>query len=155
MIAAGENRRMNQPTRLFPAALAAAALGACLAARAASPAAAFTVFAPGTTDPSALPRELRAAPVCDEKPVYPRAAYRKGLEGLTVLRATVGTDGRIQFITVFRTSGDTVLHRELDTAAAAALASCHWDVVSPASFDHPVDVDAHYRWVKAAHENDF
>lgn len=146
---------MSLPIRPLSVAVAVAAIALSTTARPASAADAFAIYAPGTTDASTLPRELRVAPVCSEKPVYPRTAYRKGLEGLTVLRATVDTDGRIRVITVFRTSGDTVMHRELDTAAAAALASCHWDVVSPASFDHPVDVDAHYRWVKAEHGDDF
>ena len=130
-------------------------LAFAIATPAAQAASGFVVAAPGSYDASPLPRELRQPPICTEKPAYPRQAYRKSLEGLTVIRVTVGPDGRIRVMTVFHASGGTVLHRDLDTAVAAALASCHWEIVSPASFDQPVDVDVHYQWIKSEHGDDF
>jgi outer membrane biosynthesis protein TonB len=133
-------------------ALAALLTLAASAAFAADPG--FTVTAPGAASADGLPRELRAAPLCSERPAYPLQAYRKKAEGLTVVRATVGVDGRIRLLTLYHSSGGTTNHRDLDDAVASVLAGCHWEVVSPASYKEAVEVDLSYRWRMAEHEDD-
>jgi outer membrane biosynthesis protein TonB len=114
----------------------------------------FVVTAPGTLSAAGLPRELRVAPLCTETPKYTLQAYRKKAEGLTVVRATVGVDGRIRLLTMFHSSGGTTNHRDLDDEVSSVLAGCHWEVVSPASFNEAVEVDLSYRWVLAEHPDD-
>lgn len=154
---------MSRPVPTFPARLsrartvfAIAAVMAAIAAPALSHAAdlPLQIAAPGRLDATTLPRELQRQPQCTGHPMYPRQAYRRGLEGTTVVRVTVGTDGRIRVMTVFRSAGDTTMHREMDEAVTSMLATCSWEVVSPASFDRPVDLDVIYTWKKAEHEGD-
>lgn len=155
---AGGTRRAARPglrARLPVACRAAASAGVLVASAAAGAAApAWHVTAAGTSSADALPRELRAPPVCDESPKYPKEARRRHVEGLTVLRVTVGPDGRIRVMTVYYPSGSTPLNQALDEAVAEALGTCHWDVVAPASFSRPVDLDVAYRWRVSEHEDD-
>lgn len=50
-------------------------------------------------------------------PVYPPDALRRGLEGLVLLRVTIGPDGRVTEVSVARSSGV----RKLDESARDAV----------------------------------
>jgi protein TonB len=50
-------------------------------------------------------------------PKYPRLARRRGLEGIVILKAFIGTDGRVKSLSIFKSSG----HSILDKAALKAV----------------------------------
>jgi periplasmic protein TonB len=51
------------------------------------------------------------------RPVYPESARRAGIQGTTLLRIHIETDGRVSDVTVERSAG----HQSLDQAAADAV----------------------------------
>ncbi|MCH8685151.1 energy transducer TonB [Pedomonas mirosovicensis] len=66
--------------------------------------------------------DLSATMVSAEPPQYPRESRRRKEEGMVALMVTVGTDGRVADIEVFKSSG---FHR-LDRAALAAVRKWRW-----------------------------
>ncbi|MEA2083467.1 MAG: energy transducer TonB [Thermodesulfobacteriota bacterium] len=70
-------------------------------------------------------------------PVYPRAARRRGLEGMVLLEVLVDRSGRVGNLRIFSSSG----HRILDKAALKSVQK--WRFVSARRGDEPVDM-----WVK-------
>ena len=51
------------------------------------------------------------------RPVYPESARRAGVQGTTLLRIHIETDGRVSDVSVARSAG----HQALDEAAAEAV----------------------------------
>ena len=51
------------------------------------------------------------------RPVYPESARRAGVQGTTMLRIHIETDGRVSDVSVARSAG----HQALDEAAADAV----------------------------------
>jgi len=62
--------------------------------------------------PSLMPRLL-----ANPKPLYPKRARKRGVEGQVLLRVQIGTDGKSKAVETLRTSG----HHLLDAAAVKAV----------------------------------
>ncbi len=76
---------------------------------------------------------------------YPSAAQRRGLKGNPVLEVAIAADGRLQSVTVSRTSG----YPEIDTAALQILRLA-------APFEaFPADLAREYRTLRFAYEWQF
>jgi protein TonB len=58
------------------------------------------------------------------RPVYPAAAVRAGVSGVTRIRFTVDAGGRVSAAQILQSSGATRENRMMDKAAADALAQC-------------------------------
>ncbi|MCK5438148.1 MAG: energy transducer TonB, partial [Desulfobulbaceae bacterium] len=70
-------------------------------------------------------------------PIYPRAARRRGLEGVVLLEVLVDKSGQVGDLRIFSSSG----HRVLDKAALKSVRK--WRFISARRGDEPVDM-----WVK-------
>ncbi len=81
------------------------------------------------------------------RPAYPAAAQRAGAQGTSRIRFTVDALGHILGAQILQASGTTREHRQLDKAAADALAQCP---VTPGNDEdgHPVGgtADVEYHW---------
>lgn len=64
---------------------------------------------------------------CKNKPEYPDAAGRAGVQGRTRLAFYVNDVGRYTKVHIVHSSGDTPLHKLLDFNAVAALSGCRWE----------------------------
>ncbi len=83
----------------------------------------------------------------DCQPLYPEAALRAGVQGVTLLSFHVDETGRITSGKVVRSSGPTREHRMLDGAALHALMLCPVKAQVDEN-GHPVasDVEVPYTW---------
>jgi len=75
-------------------------------------------------------------------PPYPRAALRDHIQGLVVLQAQVGPDGRPTMVTVARSSGFPIL----DNAALDALRSCRFEPATENGRPIPFRYEVPYRF---------
>ena len=59
--------------------------------------------APATTTPTSTPSQIQPpVKLVDVKPVYPADAQAARVQGVVILEVVVGTDGRVQSVTVLR-----------------------------------------------------
>ena len=83
----------------------------------------------------------------DCRPVYPAAAVRAQVQGVTTLAFHVDATGKVTGVDIVRSSGPTREHRLLDHAAATALSRCP---IKAATDDNgqPIDgvVTVNYTW---------
>jgi len=128
------------------ASTAAAALALALAACAAPPEApAPPRFAPDPAAPpvGAEPRPVPLATTVCPVPVFPANLRRSRVAGLTRVSGEVQPDGSVRSVVVIRSSGSTPAHKQLDRAAADALAACRFP---PAPGMAPAVTTVNYRW---------
>lgn len=85
---------------------------ASLPAEFVQPASVAAAAKPAEKGPSLAPR-----PLANPRPIYPREARRRGVEGHVLLRVVVGEKGMSEAVTLLETSGYSVL----DEAAIAAI----------------------------------
>jgi len=118
----------------------ALSLAACAtppgALRATVPAA---VPADGNREPRSVPPASTACPT----PAYPDGTRRSSVAGLTRVSGEVQPDGSVRSVVVIRSSGTSPLHKQLDRAAADALAQCRFP---PAPGTAPASTTVNYRW---------
>jgi protein TonB len=75
--------------------------------------------APGIDDFVSVDKEPQAIQAIDKLAVYPEVARRSGLEGSVVLRALIGTDGRVDSVVIEKSDYDLFKNAAIDAMKKA------------------------------------
>jgi len=118
---------------------AALSLAACATPTGAPAPASAAAPVQGSPEPRPVPPASLACP----SPPFPEELRRTSVSGLTRVSGEVLPDGSVRSVVVIRSSGSTPAHKQLDRAAADALASCRFP---PAPGTAPATTTVNYRW---------
>ncbi|HEY6512312.1 MAG TPA: energy transducer TonB [Burkholderiaceae bacterium] len=102
--------------------------------------------------PPAPPAPARVEPQVDfakdcTKPAYPSAAARAEATGISVIKVTVGVDGRPTATELAKSSGPSREHKQLDRAAEAAIRdTCKFKPGTVDGKPQPLTISVSYVW---------